>query len=317
MGKTIVFYHSADLDGWSSGAIVLQKYPDAKAIPINYPILDQAEKLNRLLQVVEDGDLVYVVDFSFSPETFRFIKEKAKQLIWIDHHISAIGKCEEDNFTTDGLLSDQYAACELTWLYIMHNFREIDNYSLAYYNALPLPYSVRLLGRFDLWKHDYDENIVPFQLGLKTLVSMATDPQWKDIFSSNNNLEKQIIERGNIINQFLEKTEYQVAKSYAFEAEIEGHTVVALNMRSGGSSIFKNIFNPEKHAFCVSFLYLPAQKWVVAMYGENNTAVDLSKIAEKYGGGGHKNAAAFTIGNAFDVLKNIRPIPFENRKITF
>lgn len=304
MPKTIIFYHSADFDGWCSGAIVLQKFPDAKAIPINYPILKQPEKLQRLLRIVDIDDTVFVVDFSFSPETFQWLKQRTEKLVWIDHHISAINACENENFIADGLLSDQYAACELTWLYIMENFRSIEPYSSEYYNSLPLPYSVRLLGRYDLWQHDYDENIVPFQFGLKSCVSMVHDSKWHQIFNDDN-FNSHIIKRGKIISDYLENTDYKVVKSYAFDAEIEGYNVIAVNMRSGGSSIFKNIFNPEKHAFCVSFLFLPSQKWVVAMYSENNGSVDLSKIAEKYGGGGHKNATAFTIDTIFDVLKPI------------
>ncbi len=308
MSKTIVFYHSADFDGWSSGAIVLRKFPNAKAIPINYPVLDQKEKLAKILSVIETGDTVYVVDFSFSPQTFKEINEKVKELIWIDHHVSAINSCESEEFQTNGLLSTEYAACELTWLYLMEGFKTIDAYSDEYYNSLPLPYSIRLLGRYDLWKHDYDKNIVPFQMGMKSCFSMATDSKWVKILDNSSEFIEHIIERGNIISDYLENNDYKVAKSYAFEAEIEGNKVVALNMRSGGSSIFKNIFQKEIHSFCVSFLLLPTQKWVVAMYSENNNSIDLSKIAEKYGGGGHKNAAAFTIDNVFDVIKNIRPM---------
>lgn len=308
MSKTIVFYHSADFDGWSSGAIVLRKFPNAKAIPINYPVLDQAEKLAKILSIIETGDTVFVVDFSFSPQTFKEIKAKAKELIWIDHHVSAINHCETDDFQTEGLLSTEFAACELTWLYLMENFREVEAYSLEYYNSLPLPYAIRLLGRYDLWKHDYDTNIVSFQMGMKSFFSLATDEKWSKIFEQSSEFVNHIIDRGNIISDYLENNDFKVAKSYAFEAEIEGHKVVALNMRSGGSSIFKNVFQPEIHDFCVSFLFLPTQKWVVAMYAENNDSVDLSKIAEKYGGGGHKNAAAFTIENAFDVIENIVPI---------
>ena len=308
MSKTIVFYHSADFDGWSSGAIVLKKFPNAKAVPINYPILDQKEKLAKVLSIIENGDSVYVVDFSFSPDTFKEIKLKAKELIWIDHHVSAINHCETVEFFTDGLLSTEYAACELTWLYMMENYREVENYSLEYYDSLPIPYSIRLLGRYDLWKHDYDLNIVPFQMGMKSFFSLATDVKWSKIFEQNEEFTKYVIDRGQIISEYLENNDFKIAKSYAFEAEIEGHKVVALNMRSGGSSIFKNIYQPQIHAFCVSFLFLPTQKWVVAMYSENNDAVDLSKIAEKYGGGGHKNAAAFTIDDAFKVIKKIQTI---------
>jgi hypothetical protein len=50
------FYHSADLDGHCSGAIIKQKYPDCEMIGINYgETIDYSR--------IETGETVFMVDF--------------------------------------------------------------------------------------------------------------------------------------------------------------------------------------------------------------------------------------------------------------
>ena len=54
----ICYYHAADFDGICSAAIVNFYEPDVKLIPVNYG--DNVD-----LSIIEEGERVYVVDFSF------------------------------------------------------------------------------------------------------------------------------------------------------------------------------------------------------------------------------------------------------------
>jgi len=80
------FYHSSDLDGHCSGAIVKHKFPEAQMHSINYDQQFPWDKVNT------EEDIIIMVDFSLQPflEMAKLYTEFDDRLIWIDHHISAI-----------------------------------------------------------------------------------------------------------------------------------------------------------------------------------------------------------------------------------
>lgn len=78
-------YHEADLDGVMSAAIVKKYFKgDIDLLPYNY---------GKEIPDVNKYDKVFVVDVSFGNRT-RFLfdewKEKGIDVIWIDHHKTAI-----------------------------------------------------------------------------------------------------------------------------------------------------------------------------------------------------------------------------------
>ena len=76
--KTVCIYHSRDLDGWMSGAIVRLAYSATNFIGWDY---------GKEIPDLSDYDKIVMVDISFPKEVMQSI---ASKLIWIDHHISAI-----------------------------------------------------------------------------------------------------------------------------------------------------------------------------------------------------------------------------------
>ena len=76
----ICIYHSRDLDGWMSGAIVKLAFPDVEFIGWDY---------GQPLPDIYDEDQVIMVDVSFPRDAMVEISQ-VNGLIWIDHHISAI-----------------------------------------------------------------------------------------------------------------------------------------------------------------------------------------------------------------------------------
>ena len=56
-----VFYHSADLDGHCSGAILKLKYPQCDLFGVNYGKDEFVES------IVNDAEEVFIVDYSLQP----------------------------------------------------------------------------------------------------------------------------------------------------------------------------------------------------------------------------------------------------------
>ena len=85
------FYHSADLDGHCSGAMIKMAYPECEMIGINYGDEFPWESIP-----CGCGEKIFMVDFSLQPyQKMRKLDIHADPLIWIDHHKSAIDEHEK------------------------------------------------------------------------------------------------------------------------------------------------------------------------------------------------------------------------------
>ena len=90
--KIVCVYHSIDLDGWMSAAIVKhwfnqQEVPNKKDEHIN-TIDFIGYNYGQPIPDLSEYDKVIMCDISFPPEEMD--KIELKKLVWIDHHISAI-----------------------------------------------------------------------------------------------------------------------------------------------------------------------------------------------------------------------------------
>jgi oligoribonuclease NrnB/cAMP/cGMP phosphodiesterase (DHH superfamily) len=271
--RRIAFYHSADLDGHCSGAIIKYKHPDCELYPINYGDEFPWEAITAC-------DTVYMVDFSLQPwsDMERLISMLGFNLIWIDHHITAIGQYTRCKKQCIAVLDPNKAACELVWKNMFPSFY--------------MPYAVRLLGRYDVWDLKADPNIIPLQYGLRLY---ETDPNidmslWNMIFEDFTITD--YLKEGRVVEKYCEMENKKLCDRAAYETVFEGSKVLVINSVMKGSQIFNSIWDNTKYDFMIVFGWIK-DKWSVSLYTDKK-GVDVSKIAMKYGGGGHKQAAGFT-----------------------
>lgn len=110
-----VFYHS-DNDGKCAGYWVktLNKLTDNftdEYIKINYGIEFPFDSIGK-------NEIVYIVDYSISPEEMDKLLEITSNVIWIDHHKSAIEKYKNYDKDVKGLRYEGIAGCMLTYCYL-------------------------------------------------------------------------------------------------------------------------------------------------------------------------------------------------------
>jgi oligoribonuclease NrnB/cAMP/cGMP phosphodiesterase (DHH superfamily) len=261
------FYHSADLDGHCSGAIVKMKYPDCELIGINYG--DEFP-----WDSIEPGEVVYMVDFSLQPDTAEQMRKLAglADLNWIDHHKTAIGLESIDHIK--GLRKNGEAGCELTWQYCFPDEK--------------MPYSVKLLGRYDVWDHDSDEHILPFQYGMRL---SETRPYLSEAQSLWVVGWLDVCNEGEVILTYQAQQDAIYAKATAFETELDGLKCIACNKMLTNSLSFKSVWDSEKYDAMIAFGYRKGH-WTISLYTDKE-GVDVSTVAKERGGGGHKQAAGF------------------------
>ena len=280
----LCFYHSADLDGKCSAAIVKYVYPDCVLYPYNYG--------DPLPTIECFHDTVFIVDIFFPIEKMKEIKEKVKTLFWIDHHVSSINTANENKLSLDGIQKSGKAACELTW--------EFLSKYLGKKISQNIPEAVTLLGRYDVWDINYNDDVLPFQYGMRT---EKTDPQsllWKTLFDTPENpglhtIDKleTIEEKGEIIIEYEKLQAKEYLNSHSFTTKIKNYNALVVNRGKVNSLFFNSHFNPNLHDLVCSFAMSNNQNWYVSFYTTKDN-VDCSKLAQEFGGGGHKQAAGYS-----------------------
>lgn len=273
------FYHSADLDGHCSGAIIKNLHPECEMIGINYG-------QEFPFDTVAKDEIVYMVDFCLQPFDLMEKLNSICQLIWIDHHKTAIDEAYDKGFIARGgqLIRDGMAGCELVWEYEYQHQKTVNK-------------AVYLLGRYDVWDHS-DPETLPFQYGMRMIGDTLPGSEiWKELFN-NNDLTSEIITTGKIVIEYERQQNIKFCRAYSFETAIEkdGQSLSAICINRGltNSQIFDSVYNPEKHDLMITFCRLkpPAGKWTVSLYSTKNE-IDCGTIAKSFGGGGHKGAAGF------------------------
>lgn len=310
-------YHSIDLDGWMSAAIVkywfnntyLNNYPNAglniitgdiPKIP-NDTITFIGYKYGQDIPDVSGYDKVIMCDISFPKEEMEKIFNKLySNFIWIDHHISAIKNIlpnSNRNDIFDGMREIDYSACELTWKYFFPDDE--------------MPKIVRLLGRYDCFKHigtEEEKEIVQFQYGAQSIISSMEQAHHELVDNMYcDNTELKILNKGKIIYKYLKIKSEQLYKS-GFDIELAEPLTFNGGEKNGIKELRKFICINSKPINLIDFdidchkdgydgiacFHYEHGNWNFGLYN-NNGKVDCSLIAEQFGGGGHKGSSGFRV----------------------
>lgn len=271
--KTFCVYHSRDLDGRCSAAIVRHKYPDAVLIGYDY-----GEPLD--LEQFRDAR-VFMVDVSLQPFDRMITLAKICDFHWIDHHKTVIEEHAKTTSTILGRRQVGLAACELTWAELFPD--------------RPIPPAVEYLGRYDVWdcklKVFWDDTILPFQYGMRAEKSDPDAAIWQELLRSLD--LDLLIETGTAILSYERQQHAEAICADGFPALFDGLKVLCMNRRSCGSQTFEARWNSDDFDAMLSFGY-DGKKWTVSLYTDK-PGVNVGEVARKRGGGGHERAAGFQI----------------------
>lgn len=298
MNKTTVIYHRADFDGLFCREIARKFLPDAELIGWDHgddPL------------TIPDGP-IYILDlpvdrvfgFKYEPEN---VNQNPPQhpagLVWIDHHKSSIQTHPD---TIPGYRIDGVAACRLAWQWFQKTrIDDIPANRITF--ALPdkqgfvdrqvsEPWAVRLAGEYDIWdKRDDDAEL--FQHGLRS--EELYPNTWEALLSNSIGDEgtvARLLNQGRALQFARTKENASIIREIGFQFEWEGLTFLACNAARYNSHLFTSGLTPG-HDACFGFKWT-GKDWSVSLYhAPGKEHHDLSLIASKYGGGGHRGACGF------------------------
>lgn len=324
MTNIAIIYHDADFDGKLSNEVcrfhLKRLYPDADIHSYGWdygrPAPSPARYLDPLLgdqskNLWCDYDQIYIVDLSVDDLMAR--PELRDKIVWIDHHKSAIEKWEDrkgpisgnpvPNFI--GYRIDGVAACRLCWQWFftmpLMGDAPLSSKEAFINRAVSEPELIRLAGEYDIWDHR-DPDAKALQFGLRALDSEAfTDLVNKQFRNSGSELDRGMafsairtaVKTGHAIKSYCDKQNDEYSATFSHTIQFDGLTFCALNIgQRGNSDLVRGGLKPE-HQAIFAWRYTGKEVLVSLYHAPGHEDIDLSKIAVKYGGGGHRGACGF------------------------
>jgi oligoribonuclease NrnB/cAMP/cGMP phosphodiesterase (DHH superfamily) len=268
-------FHHNDMDGKCSAAIVARLYVHLWKIP-NCQFIEIDYNHRFPIEIIEQGEEVFIVDFSLQTDDFEKLLSITDKVTWIDHHKTAIEKFKHiDCSTVPGIRESGTAACVLVWRYLLP--------------TLALPLAVDLIGDYDVWDFKYGDDARLFQLGIKAADYPVQSIDWQYLFENNDHCDL-IIKDGITIKTYEEARNLNIIENYGFYADFEGHRAVCCNNGKTNSQLFDRV-KENSYEIMMPFIY-DGKTYTVSIYTKRDD-IDCSEIAKKYGGGGHRQAAGF------------------------
>lgn len=281
--KTTVIHHSADYDGIFCREIARKFLPAAELIGWDY----------KDPKIPFPEGIAYVLDLS--PECFEALPtDYQTRLIWIDHHKTAIEKWPSQivGFRIDGV-----AACRLAWQWFSRPGEMSNSFPKSKFieREVNEPVAVRLAGEYDIWdKRDIRAEWM--QYGLRSFT--PNESMWAALLRTDEIGEMNlctILRDGATCQNYQQNADAgMMHRSFLFDWE--GLKFLALNTARCNSLTFMAKDVPETAHDALLGFYWDGGKWNVSLYhAKHRTDLDLSKIAVKYGGGGHRGACGFAL----------------------
>ena len=235
------------------------------------------------LEIIEEGEDVFFLDFHpEDPGDYSWLRTMTNLTI-IDHHITAIeniSKWENSiGFKTKAthVLDSSWCGAMLVWW--------------TYFPGNEPPLFLNLVDDWDCWKHQIPTTKW-FNAGTRAEDTTPFGGMWEILYYEHFHKEdrvyllRTITDKGTTVLAVQQQTAKELCSSIGFETEFEGHRCFALNQSRCNSTWFESVPGYD--------IYLPfnfnGKTWTVSLY---STSTDVSKIAQKHGGGGHKGAAGF------------------------
>jgi oligoribonuclease NrnB/cAMP/cGMP phosphodiesterase (DHH superfamily) len=169
-----------------------------------------------------------------------------------------------------------------------------------------VPKFVKLLSLYDTWNHnngEFDwEFIERFQYGFKARSRDPKDdmPFWENCFSRASKMNKEeqfddvrfIAENGLLIKSYVEDRYRSEISTRSYKIDWEGYKCLVINSDPYIANFMTRSKEFEGCDIAVNYANKKGESWIANLRTLRDD-IDLSVLAKKYGGGGHRAASGF------------------------
>jgi oligoribonuclease NrnB/cAMP/cGMP phosphodiesterase (DHH superfamily) len=268
MSTPLVIYHANCLDGFGA-AYAAYRFFSEKNISADYFAAKHGSEPPEC-----DGREVYIVDFSYKRPVLKDICAVAKQVTILDHHISA----KED---LEGLTAEHD---NLAVVFDMDKSGAV--LSWEYFHDTPPPGLLLHVQDRDLWRFELEGSDA---INTALMSYPFTFEFWHELVNSADKIASLRLE-GETINRFRRQLIEQYKKR-AVLSSIAGYQVPVVN---APHAIVSELLGELAADYPFAAAYQDhGSKRSWSLRSRKEGGEDVAKIAEMFGGGGHRNAAGF------------------------
>jgi oligoribonuclease NrnB/cAMP/cGMP phosphodiesterase (DHH superfamily) len=259
----VVIYHADCRDGFSAAYAAWKKFGDTATYISRKTQLPPPEGL-------KDKE-IYILDYSYSKETLDELAGRNRLVTVIDHHQTA-----EAAVTAfpHNVFDQSHSGATLSWMHFHPN--------------IPIPKLLLYIEEHDLWK-----NTLPHSGEIAAIIGEYpfTFETWDELLRlfEDDVRFKKLVEKGKTLREYIDKHVMELA-SFAELVTFEGHEVYAVNCARPYRSAVGNLLAQRHPPFAIVWYHSDGAFHISL---RSIDEFDVAKIAEKYGGGGHKRAAGF------------------------
>lgn len=188
-------YHSVDMDGIGSAALLKCCFPDIELIGVDYnqPVDWEAIKRHK-------GDDVFIVDFCYPWRDMEAINALCC-LHWCDHHITSIEEMKCVKGTVWGVRTTEHSGIWCLWEYLSQ--RKWDG--LLQLTSIDgrgyIPPVIELLSEYDCGR--VNDMVLDFQYGIKLLSGLTFMDllSWKELFEGDITKQRVLKRDGKVVKE--------------------------------------------------------------------------------------------------------------------
>lgn len=273
----ICIYHKNCFDGICSAWVVQKKFPGVTLYPMNY-----GDSLDWLTQGWNQGiygieDELFIVDFSFARNIMIHLKGMFPNLLVLDHHKTAEKECENLDFCKFDM---NESGSSLAWKY--------------FFPKEEIPLLVRYIKDRDLWlyKEKRSEEVNSFIQSFT--MAIENQEMLYEQLEEGDGL-RIAISGGESILRYKNTMVEAMCKTVAFTDHYPFFDIripivnASILFSEVGNELCKKFPNAPFAAYYFDRLSDGKRQWGLRSIGD----FDVSEVAKKLGGGGHRNAAGF------------------------
>ncbi len=261
--KKYILYHAQCPDGFGAAYSIWKKEKHNNIVYIavqhSFPVPN-----------MDNDSIVWLVDFCYSHEIMAELATKMKEILILDHHKSAVENMNNFDYqkytNVKAIFDIDKSGAVLTWEYV---------------HQTEPPLLLQYIQDKDLWH---------FKLPSSKEFSAALRAYNMDFGLWDKFVVEDLIKEGNVLVKYQNQIIDKLCKN-ARLTKVAGYEVMVVNSAVLQSEIGNLLCKQHPQiAFSVVYFDVANQRnFSLRSIGD----FDVSKIAMKYNGGGHKNAAGF------------------------
>lgn len=265
MSNITVIYHDECDDGFGAAYAAWKKFGDAaEYIPgiYNEPAPDVTDKI------------VYILDYSYDRETLERMAEQAADIVILDHHKTARDVLLPllQNGTVKGNFDTSRSGAMMAWVY--------------FHPGIRIPRLIAYIQDHDLWRHELKSS-------KEVSYALNSYPMDFDVWNElmTDSAVSDLMEQGKHILRFHKRKVQEIVKNHYF---VSFGNLVNIPIVNCTRSERNDVGNALAKIAPFSIVFV-REGDIVRVSLRSVGSYDVSKLAAVHKGGGHKNAAGFTL----------------------